>query len=154
MSGTLTFPIDDTLKAIVEHARNAPERKPNFAELYDPDCRKDGKEPADDVFPSEDDIDPSKIPFGLWLVKDQGVYLMSPGRPGLDREDGKGNLVSYALEAHPADEGCWDAARAIMGGDDCVEKLDLEFFEKAIAANHSAILVIVTPTDLSLRSRN
>lgn len=154
MPGFLTFPLDDTLKTIVAHARSAPTRKPNYADLYEPDLRRDGKEPADGVFPSADDIDPAKIPHGLWLVKDRGVYLMSPGEPHLPDVDGsKSSMVAYALEANPADEDCYDAARSIMGGDDGCDRLDLEFFEQAIAQGMGAVLVEVSDTSLSLFAR-
>ena len=152
MAGNLTFLVDDTLRAIVEHARNSPTRSPNYAELYDPACRKDGKEPAEDVFPTHEDVDPAKIPYGLWLVKDRGVYLMSPGNPRLQDPNGHGSLVAYALEANPASDDCWDMARAIMGGDDCVEKIDLAFIEKAIKDGLSRIIVTVSPTGIDLNA--
>lgn len=151
MPGILTFVVDDRLKAIVAHARNAPARKPNYADLYDPDLRLDGKEPADDVFPTSDEIDESQIPHGLWLVKDRGVYLMSPGSPHLpDKEGSDSSLVAYAREADPADEDCYDAARSIMGGDDGCDRIDLEFFEQAIAQGMGTVLIQVGETSLSL----
>lgn len=150
MAGTLTFPVDDTLKAIVAHARSSATLRPTFAELYDPTLRLDGKEPGDDASPTQADVDPARIPRGLWLVMDQGVYLMSPGEPMLAKPDGKGSVVSYAQECNPADEGWWDAKRQIVGGDDGVDKLDLEFFEDAIADGAKAVMVQVSMTQLRL----
>lgn len=153
MPGILTFVVDDRLRAIVQHARTAPTRSPSYAELYDPACRKDGKEPAEDVFPTSDDVDPGKIPHGLWLVKDSGVYVMSPGNPRLADPAGQGSLVAYAIEADPRNEDCWDMARQIMGGDDCVEKISLDFFEKAIEDGLGRIIVKVTATQIALSAR-
>lgn len=150
MPGILTFIVDDTLKAIVEHARTSPSRNPSYDELYDPACRKDGKEPEDGTFPTVDDVDPDKIPFGIWLVKDRGVYLMSPGNPNLKAPTGDESLVAYAIEANPNDDDCWETARSIMGGDDCVEKIDLPFFERAIARGMTRIVIAVTDAQISL----
>lgn len=153
MAGTLTFIVDDTLREIVAHARSASERRPSYSELYDPACRKDGKVPPDDVFPTSDDIDMTKVSVGLWLVKDQGVYLMSPGTPPLQKQSGDGNLVAYAIEADPKFEDEWyDVARQIMGGDDCVEKIDLDFFERAIADRCPNIYIDVTEQQISIHA--
>lgn len=152
MAGTLTFPVTDDLKAIVDHARTAPTRRPNYVELFDPAIRKDGKEPAEGEWPEQDDVDPERIPHGLWLVYDRGVYLMSPGDPMLPSHDGKGSLVAYAVECDPKNEDWWDAKRSIVGGDDGVDKLDLGFFEAAIARGAKEIRVVVTETQLKLEA--
>ena len=153
MAGTLTFTIDDTLKAIVAHATSAAVLKPTFSELYDPALRKDGKEPDDDAAPTASDLDPTLIPRGLWLVMDQGVYLMSPGDPMLAKPEGEGSLVSYAAECNPADDGWWEAKRSIVGGDDGVDKLDLAFFQEAINDGAKAVVVQVSETQLRLMRR-
>lgn len=153
MAGTLTFAVDDTLKAIIDHARTSTVVKPTFGELYDPGIRLDGKEPDDGASPTQADLDPAKIPRGVWMVMDQGVYLMSPGDPMLMKPDGKGSIVSYALECNPADDGWWDAKRQIVGGDDGVDKLDLEFFEEAIRDGAKAVMIQVSATALRLMRR-
>lgn len=149
MSGTLTFMIDDTLKAIIAHARTSATRSPNFADLFDPEILKDGIVPKGE-YATIEEIDQSKIAPSVWLVKDQGVYLMSPGQPPLPSADGKGNLVAYAVEANPMNEGWYDAGREIMGGDDGCDKLDLDLFEMAIAAGARSIQVKVTPESLEM----
>lgn len=65
---------------------------------------------------------------GLWLVGDQGVYLMSNGRPPLllpDQPDGgEKNLVVYATEVDPTRlkfEAWWQAKNMSFGGDDGIE---------------------------------
>ena len=65
---------------------------------------------------------------GLWLVGDEGVYLMSNGIPGLrvNAEENARNVVCYAREANPETLGrehADDAKRASFGGDDGVDFL-------------------------------
>lgn len=150
MSGILTFTVDDVLKKIVKHARDATLRYACYAELYDPQCRKDGKAPEGDRFPQADDVDEEKIPPGLWLVADRGVYLMSPGKPGLTAPSGEGSLVSYAVECNPADDHCYDSKTSIMGGDDGVDKIGLEVFEEAIRTGAVAVIIEVTNDSLKI----
>lgn len=73
------------------------------------------------------DLDDAKPEPALLLVKDEGIYLMSNGLPGLPRKDGQeGHHVVYAKGYDPtADdrEHVWEAARAAVGGDDFVEVL-------------------------------
>lgn len=74
---------------------------------------------------------------GLFLVHDQGIYLMSSGLPRLmadgtlGDEKSKGpSMVAYAKDCHPIeDEDFWDNARDLVGGDDFAELLPLRFFE-------------------------
>lgn len=153
MPGTLTFPIDDNLKAIIAHARSAPAITPNFVELLDPECRFDGMDPPLGANLDPKDVDPAKLSRGLWLVKDDGVYLMSPGSPSLPGANGKNNAVAYAVEADPADKDGQQAARDIMGGDDGCDKLDLELFETAVRLEASAIVIKVTENALDVSIR-
>lgn len=150
MPGILTFNIDEDLKAIVEHARAAVLRNACYEELYDPECRRDGKTPEEGKFPEPDDIDEEKIPPGLWLVADRGVYLMSPGKPGLNARNGEGSLVSYAVECNPSDDHCYDSKTSIMGGDDGVDKIGLEVFEEAIRSGAVAVIIEVTSDALKI----
>lgn len=62
----------------------------------------------------------------LILVGDQGVYLVSGGKPGLRRGDGKGLAVAYAKGLQPhvdAFDHWFDAKVSITGGDDFAEVL-------------------------------
>ena len=71
----------------------------------------------------------------LWLVHDQGVYLMSNGKPGdrVDQEDAK-FFVVYAEGCNPnTDEDWWETAREAVGGDDFAEPIALEGFAKSLA---------------------
>lgn len=74
---------------------------------------------------------------GLWLVGDQGVYLMSNGNPHLPKDEAnpdESSLVCYADECNPETldfDEWWDNKRASFGGDDGVEFLEAEFFDNA-----------------------
>lgn len=129
MAGTLTFPIDDRFKSIVEHARQAKEHRPTYGQ--------ENPQPA------------------LWLVKDQGVYLMSNGAPMQQNPnvENKKAIVCYAKECDPTAkefDDWYDASRRIMGGDDGCDALELETFEKAIAQGVKAIKIKVTEKSLSI----
>jgi len=88
------------LRRLVDHAKAAPEHDMGWSE------------------------DPAKP--ALVLVGDQGVYLMSNGKPADQREAQKGNYVAYATDHNPnRDTGWWDAKRASFGADDGAETLDI-----------------------------
>lgn len=124
--GKITFPIDDRFKAIVEHAAS-----------HEPD-----------LFYGE------KIPKSIYLVKDEGIYLMSAGKPCQPDPDKPGsNLVLYALEADPTKRDrmeVWDIARHLVGGDDFAEPLGVETFQRAIANGHKEVTINVTSTNLEI----
>lgn len=71
-----------------------------------------------------DDAEP-----GLWLVHDDGIYLMSNGDPGLMRPDNEQyHQVVYAQGLSPADPEWWVAARAAVGGDDFAMLVPIQMF--------------------------
>ena len=118
------------LRPIVEHALSASEHAPTF-----------GQTPP--------------IAPALWLVKDDGIYLMSNGRPrqiaddspatGQD-QDGQ-SLVVYAEGFDPtkADPvAVWYAAREAVGGDDFGEPLPAEWFKDALGRGETTITLDVT----------
>ena len=58
---------------------------------------------------------------GLWLVGDQGVYIMSNGKLA----DGDRPLVVYSDECHPVGNPDWfDYKRHHFGGDDGIEFIE------------------------------
>lgn len=124
----LTFDVDRT-KRHAEHSRAANRRKPTFAQMYDPNLRHDGEEPEE--LPTSEEVDLSKVPAGLHLVKDRGIYLMSNG-VGVkadfeETEDVKdGEYVSYAEGYGP--QAPHDRLRRAVGGDDFTQFLPLEWF--------------------------
>ena len=76
------------VRKLLDHSKAATERSPSLDQLYEGRFRRDGKDVGldnlgSDNFPTADDVDPARIPPGLWLVGDQGVHLMSNGKPAL-----------------------------------------------------------------------
>lgn len=136
MSGTLTFKARE-VRRLLEHSRAAREHRPSYEDLANPAYHKGGGVKLDaSGWPDSDNIDPTRVPAGLLLIADQGVYLMSNGLPALLAEPGgTRNAVAHALESDPGAEGddWYDAKRSIMGGDDCVITLPAEMFERVLA---------------------
>ena len=67
------------------------------------------------------------IKAALWLVGDDGIYLMSNGGPGCFVEGTTKNVICYARECNPTQmdfDDWWSAKQASFGGDDGVEPLD------------------------------
>lgn len=87
---------------------------------------------------------------GLWLVGDDGVYLMSNARESLAKPDGKkGSLVVHARECDPKldfDEW-WENKRASFGGDDGAEFLGLAEVKDCLPETGDLVLD-VTPTQI------
>jgi hypothetical protein len=64
---------------------------------------------------------------GLWLVGDEGVYLM-PNTAGNAR------TIVYAKECNPTkSEDWWEVKRATFGGDDGVEFISIEEIDRLVA---------------------
>ena len=78
-----------------------------------------------------------KIPPGLWLVGDRGIYLMSNRQlPETQTETTVAGPIVYAIETNPDKGDDWlDEKRRIFGGDDGCEFLDLSI-AKAWMAQH------------------
>jgi len=73
------------VKRLLDHSRNHPQDRVMML---------DHRDPADRDLPHEDLL--PRIPVGLWLCKDQGVYLMANCRPNseivYDPTYGKGHV--------------------------------------------------------------
>lgn len=151
MNRCATFLVNDRFRTMVEHVKNAESIRPSLSDLVDSDKLKPGIEPSLDN--TTDDIDPDKIPIGLWLVKDEGIYLMSPGLPVLPNpEKPESSLTLHALETDPALVGneSWEAARQIAGGDDFVEKIDLEWLDDILASGADKFSITFSDSSLGL----
>lgn len=153
-------------RALLEISKSSEKRGPNFEQLHDPafwrddldpDRRaafeKDLKEKGFVMDVRIDDIDTEKIPAGLWLVGDQGVYLMS----NVTSEEAKAADVAHVCyadevnpEKMPVDEW-YDAKVAIFGGDDGVEFLSAEALEGALEGDK--LRLDMTPSQLSIYKR-
>ncbi len=129
------------VRQLLDHSKVATERSPSYDQLYEGRFRRDGQDAdldnlGSDNFPTIDDVDPAKVPAGLWLVGDHGIYLMSNGRPPLlvDPADTR-HVVAYADEAAAAKgiDSWWEMKRAAFGGDDGVVFLELGFGEALVA---------------------
>jgi len=81
---------------------------------------------------------------GLWLVGDEGVYIMSNGKLAEDQRP----LIVYARECDPkTNPDCWHYKRQHFGCDDGVEFLDAAMLVKLIDAAPTATHLTVTMTD-------
>lgn len=88
---------------------------------------------------------------GLWLVGDEGVYIMSNGKLA----EGRKPLVVYAEQGHPkGDMDWWDYKRRHFGADDGVEFVEAErlipLFDRNMRATHLNIELTETEIVLSL----
>ena len=133
MKRVLTFTTAE-VKPLVDQALAATEHRPSY---------------------TQQGIAPADIPAALWLVKDQGVYLMSNGALSKDSE---GFVVraatAYAAECNPTTlefEEWYGNARAIMGGDDSVESLPLEWFDGVLKRNKPTFRLYITDDAIELR---
>ncbi|MCZ0737720.1 DUF3085 domain-containing protein [Phreatobacter sp. AB_2022a] len=84
---------------------------------------------------------------GLWLVGDEGVYIMSNGILA----EGQRPLVVYAEECDPkTNPDSWHYKRQHFGGDDGIEFLDAFRLVTLIAASPAATDLMIAMTDDSL----
>ena len=91
---------------------------------------------------------------GLWLVGDQGVYIMSNGRLA----DGDRPLVVYSDECHPVGNPDWfHYKHRHFGGDDGIEFIDAErlipLFDRNFRCTHLHVQRTETDVSLSLITR-
>ena len=79
---------------------------------------------------------------GVWLVKDEGIYLMK----GFDRSKEEMPII-YAKGFDPyKDQDVWDKSRHAVGGDDFAEFLELDIVQlHRLEQGHNLILGI-SPT--------
>jgi len=113
---TLKFNAIDALQ-LLRHSEKSPEHSPCYEQ-------------------------PESAKPGLWLVHDQGVYLMSNGKPGWMVEktspNGKGgttsmNKVTYAEGCNPdTDNDFYDTARYLVGGDDFGDYIPASMIRNAL----------------------
>ena len=100
----LRFPGDKVLE-LIQDARNSNKHYMTMLQRYE-------RFGVDAPVPGEEDHGPA----GLWLVKDEGIYLMSNSFP---KRGGPLYARGYGKNAD------WDAVRAAAGGDDFVEFIDI-----------------------------
>ncbi|ETR79333.1 hypothetical protein X566_00010 [Afipia sp. P52-10] len=84
---------------------------------------------------------------GVWLVGDEGVYIMSNGKLA----EGQRSLVVYAEECDPkTNPDYWHYKRQYFGGDDGIDFLDAEMLVRLIGAMPLATHLTITMTDDSM----
>ncbi|MER8929778.1 DUF3085 domain-containing protein [Mesorhizobium sp. M0700] len=84
---------------------------------------------------------------GLWLVGDEGVYLLSNGILAKDQRP----LIVYADECNPAtNPDFWHYKRQHFGGDDGIDFLDAAELERLMVAAPSATHLRIEMTDTSM----
>jgi len=91
---------------------------------------------------------------GLWLVGDQGVYILSNGRLA----DGDRPLVVYSDECHPVGNLDWfHYKHRHFGGDDGIEFIDAErlipLFDRNFRCTHLHVRLTESEVSLSLITR-
>lgn len=149
----------DAVRQLLAHAVGAPAHRPTFEQLFDGACRKDGHtiDPltvSDLTRPTGADADVGKVPAGLWLVGDQGIYLMSNGQPPLLRDGtGSSHVLAYAREADPVrnQNTWWTTKRFAFGADDGVVFLEAVFVIAMLAASRGSLAAIdLTPRQVAV----
>ncbi|MDR6955434.1 hypothetical protein J2X65_004814 [Ancylobacter sp. 3268] len=84
---------------------------------------------------------------GLWLVGDEGVYLLSNGRLA----EGQRPLVVYAEECDlKTNADCWHYKRQHFGADDGIEFLDAAELDRLMAASADATHLRIVMDDAAL----
>ena len=91
---------------------------------------------------------------GLWLVGDEGVYIISNGKLA----DGETPLVVYSSECHPkGNPDWWDYKRRHFGGDDGIEFIDADLlipsFNRNFGATHLRVQLTEHAISFSLLTR-
>jgi hypothetical protein len=91
---------------------------------------------------------------GLWLVGDEGVYIMSNGKLA----EGSARSSSIPSECHPVgNPDWWDYKRRHFGGDDGIEFIDAErllpLFDRNLRCTHLNVQLTETEISLSLITR-
>lgn len=99
------------------------------------------RNPHDGLVPGKDEKP------GLWLVGDEGVYIMSNGKLA----EGQRSLLVYAEECDPkTNPAYWHYKRQHFGGDDGIAFLDAKMLVTLIAATPGATDITITMTDDSI----
>ena len=136
----------EQVAGLARHAREAPERRMTMGQR----ARIYGEDRCAVPQPGEQRL----APPCLWLVKDEGVYLMSPGiDPDAKRTQRTPAPVSYASGFDPTRDdrmAVWDRARDAVGGDDFAEDIPLEWVDAALAARSPQFVLWFGPDEIGL----
>ena len=146
MTTRLLFDMEQ-VAGLAAHAREAPERRMTMATR----ARIYGADRCAVPRPGEERL----APPCLWLVKDEGIYLMSPGVHLAPASDSRPTRppVSYARGFDPNRDDrmdVWHRAADAVGGDDFAEDVPLDWVEAALAAGAPEFALEVTPDSIGL----
>ncbi|MFC3207542.1 DUF3085 domain-containing protein [Aquamicrobium soli] len=86
---------------------------------------------------------------GIWLVGDEGVYILSNGK----LKNGQRPFVVYAEECDPkTNADYWHYKRQHFGGDDGIEFIDAEMLVKLIAGSPGCthLRIVFLPNSMQL----
>ena len=86
----------------------------------------------------------------LWLVHDDGVYLMSSAIMAKGQKTA--NLI-YAEGCNPnIDEDYYSTASTCVGGDDFADALPLDLFDHVLSSEKKTFQVIVSSSSIEIKS--
>lgn len=145
---------------LLAHAQQSKTHEPTYEQLFEGKYRLDGKDVTFKDHPKAADMDQSKLPWGLTLVADHGVYLMSNGSPRdlVDSRRGAGKermRVCYAKGLNPDVAGFddwYERKRKVCGGDDQVVALNGAVLAKVIARGAGALRLRIRTNGESITS--
>lgn len=100
--------------------------------------------------------DPQASP-GLWLVGDQGVYLMSNSKQGVLAPDHSPEhphyFVAYAHGCNPSEDEDWyEIKRHSFGGDDGIVFVSAAQIEPSLVGNSALVEIDLTPEHIGFIS--
>jgi len=146
----LTFNTSE-VAPLVKEAKEATSRRCTFEQMFDPSLHKGGKiKNVREGCPDVKNIDLSKVLPSLWLVKDEGCYLMSNSIIPAGQKNAN---VAYAHESNPKtmDVDKWYGnARYIMGGSDCALALPIEWFDEVVASGKATFRLQILAKSIKL----
>ena len=137
----------EQVAGLARHAREAPERRMTMgqrAAIY-------GEDRCAVPQPGEQRL----APPSLWLLKDEGIYLMSPGvfpDTGPTQRHRR-PPVSYARGFDPNRDdrmAVWDRAQKAVGGDDFAEEIPIDWVDAALAARAPEFALEFRPDTIGL----
>lgn len=85
---------------------------------------------------------------GLFLVKDQGVYVLSNAKLGKDQTPSNTGMIAYA-NGYGANAD-WDKVRDAAGGDDFAENVEIGPAFQAALKSAQKFVIYLTPKTIRL----
>ena len=88
--------------------------------------------------------------YGLWLVKDQGIYVMSPTSER-DLVNEESSHIIYAKGYSPKAENLWEKTH-MVSGDDFAEFIPLELPQVERLKEGGDLTIRISDTELEIRA--